>query len=255
MSLIEEALRKQERDGARRPSTRLPPSAPGVPSAPEPADAASQRMPPERQPHRGRRLLMAVGGMLLLIALGLLGLSHLQAHHEVGGQTPASTPAVATRQPAPANAGAATNTAVRVNAAACPLTATGGVVSATTDMAARVPPEPGATQMLASTQGAVSNAVVATATNTMALATNAPAAYVQPPPIMWPSLVFKGSFAANGRTQAVFNGDLTLDVGDTSSNGVRLIAVDERSVQVSYQGEERVYQRGGGMHPAVTNRP
>jgi hypothetical protein len=92
------------------------------------------------------------------------------------------------------------------------------------------------------------------ATNNAALAaTNALPPPPPPPPVVWPDLIYRGMFIANGETQAIFNSDLILEIGAQSGAGVTLLSVEEKSARVRYQTEERAYRRGGGI--IATNRP
>ena len=229
MSLIEEALRKQERDGGRRPPVQPPPP---------PAASTDWRLSPaEPPPRRVRKLLLAGGALLLLVTLGLVILPALVL--PPGVTLKESTAASVASHPRP-NTGAATSTTARVMPVAVPLLAAAPATDAVATLHAPDMP-------------ALTNAPPPAATNRMAVATNTPPVSITPPPVIWPALVYKGVFSADGQTQAVFNGDLTLEIGAMSPAGVTLLDVEDHAARVRYKGEERIYRRGGGI--LSTNRP
>jgi len=236
MSLIEEALRKQERDGGRRLPLQPPPP---------PASSADWRLSPaEPPPRRVPKLLLAGGALLLLATLGLVILPALFLAPRAAVMEPASASVASHPRPI---TGAATSTTARVMPVAVPLLA---AVPATNAVATlHAPDMPVPTNTPPALHEPATNAPPPAATNRLAIATNTP------PPVIWPALVYKGVFSANGQTQAVFNGDLTLEIGAMSPAGVTLLDVEDHAARVRYKGEERIYRRGGGILTGSTNQP
>lgn len=238
MSLIEEALRKQERDAGRRP----PAGAPGAPSLPpaQPSVAVpSAHAPPRfhpgvRQPPSRMGLAFAAAGLLLLLAAGAV---FLQATHWTRPAGPA-TAAVPVAMPAPAPSAPARLPAPTLAPKPAPfepaVVPVAVVPSALTPSA--LPP---------------SNATTAAATPPAG-----DAAVLPPPPpeaVNWPEIVIKGFAFVNRRPLLLLADGLQVETGTTAPNGVRLLDAGPGWFRVSYRGQIRTYRQNGRSYLACTN--
>ena len=84
-------------------------------------------------------------------------------------------------------------------------------------------------------------------TNDAAAVAPAPAAVPRPAHVViWPEVVVKGTFSGGGKTLVLLGEGLTLEIGATTPNGVRLLEAGTGWVRVSYKGQIRTYRRNGG---------
>jgi hypothetical protein len=217
MSLIEEALRKQQDQyGGQRP--------------PEPFS------PPPPPSYQSRMLLTGDGDnrqrntLLVAIAAGVLLLVRLLAGGVVlflrSWTPPAAIPFVKE----------------------VPRT-----VAAASRPAAPVPPVPVVTAAVQRVEEKPPVVVVA-ATNPVApTASVAVASAALPDPIVWPPVTVRGVFTIGGKTMVIFGDGITLETGATAPSGVRLVDVKGSSLRIAYRGEMRLYRQGGGSFLLVTN--
>ena len=209
MSLIEEALRKQETEGGKKTS-------PALPATLQPAPAAQQSpspTPPETAPKPAQSFLSANGLRLavlgvIIITLAMVGITFMNAPKPL-----ASVPAPAAV--VPAHTGAvpvrvvASNIAVASNRAV--------TASIKPDSSNDTPPV-------------------------------AAAAFVRPA-AEWPKLAPKGQLKVNGKIAVIFADGSILQAGATAPNGATLLDADVGTVRLKYQNETRVYQYNGSFTP------
>lgn len=223
MSLIEEALRKQEQNGVRRPGL-------AGPLAPPPVPVGVAAHPAVRRSNRARKLAIAGVGMLALAFLGLVVFPRLVREKPVARTTPSALAGVL--RPASARMAVATS--------AVPVA---------------LPEGPPHVSPATNEASPVARARAPTLATPVA---DTPAATVltNPPPaagVTWPEIVLKGTFAAGGKMFAIFGDGNSLETGSTATSGVKVIEATPAAVRVSYRGETRIYRRGGGQFVAVTN--
>lgn len=229
MSLIEDALRRQERE-ARESATPPPPYM--VQPEGDPAFQGGRSRP--------SRLLIGGGALLLLVLAGLVAFPMAvrrasptpapvakpsfalpvvpAAAHSVPPAAPTSTVAAAPPVQATTNATPAPLASARTAAAP---TGTNAAVAAARIPAAAEPAERVAT-----------------------VKTNHPVS--PPPPVVWPDIAIKGTFWSGRRAMVLFSDGTMLEPGATAPNGVQLIGAANDAVKLGYRGQQRLYRHGGG---------
>jgi hypothetical protein len=268
MSLIEEALRKQENEGGNH-SRPLPPAAPdsNLPAAPVPVAGTPQTFSrPGRRPSgmarpsvmarpglhpdviRQRHLAWMAAGGVALLALLVGGATLLVWSGRK--QAPAAvtiTPATDPVEKAVALPG--------VSAAAEPPLAmpVPAIPAGTSSAVASSPPEP----LRTSAAPVAPVAAVAVPAKDVVLpdvpvvppapaVSPAPAPRPEPPAVTWPEIVVKGMFSSGGKTLVLLGDGSTLETGAPAPSGVRLVDSGPGWVRVAYKGQERTYRRNGG---------
>ena len=228
MSLIEEALRKQESEEAMRNSPSAPSATGTAPAPVAPAAISPQPFNPPgvspaaitrpihpdagRQRNLTRMMFAGIGMLVLLLVAGVVFLAMVRA----------------TRPAGPTVAAPATDAVVVAMATQAPPAATAVVGAA----------------------NLVTNAIAAAAASTGREAVVVPAPVVPPPVVTWPEIVVKGTFSSNGKTLVLLGDGLTLETGVTTPSGVRLLGAGPGWVRVSYKGQTRTYRRNGGAFTA-----
>ena len=249
MSLIEEALRKQESEEAMRNSPSAPSATGTAPAPVAPAAISPQPFNPPgvspaaitrpihpdagRQRNLTRMMFAGIGMLVLLLVAGVVFLAMVRATRPAG-------PTVA----APATDAVVVAMATQAPPAALPAPATDAVVVA---MATQAPP---AATAVVGAANLVTNAIAAAAASTGREAVVVPAPVVPPPVVTWPEIVVKGTFSSNGKTLVLLGDGLTLETGVTTPSGVRLLGAGPGWVRVSYKGQTRTYRRNGGAFTA-----
>ena len=221
MSLIEEALRKQQDQstGSRSADPYAPP--------PVPTQFSQFGIPPPNDGNQRQRqaLLIAIAAGFLLLVLLLAGgvvlfFGSWQGHPGVRFVKEAPTAALT---PAPRE-----------------------VVSVSVPIVTALVQRTEAKQAVVASLP--SNTVTATASVAIA-------SIVLPvvEPVIWPAISVRGVFTIGGKTTVLFGDGITLEVGATAPNGVRLVDAKGTSIRLSHRGEMRLYRRGGGSFQWVTN--
>ena len=261
MSLIEEALRKQEQEEGPRPTVAVPAPAPTVrpvaaPPLPEPPAARPSHtfnLPPDRaspiiarpvHPEFGRpqnRVLGAIIG-LFLVLLMLAGFVFLM---------PANTNRLATVPVAVAGP-------AQTNISTVPLVVPPATQAAPIQVQVATLDDLVKSAAVAQVASVVSNwmaaTIIATGHETVVAATSSVITPPPPPVVVWPEIVIKGMFTAGGKTQVLLGDGNTLELGATLASGVRLLDAGPGWARVSFNGETRTYHRNGGSF-TVDARP
>ena len=221
MSLIEEALRKQQDQstGSRSSDPYAPP--------PVPTQFSQFGIPPPTDGSQRQRqaLLIAIAAGFLLLVLLLAGgvVLFLGSWKGSSGFRFVKEAPVAVTAPAPREA---------ISVSIPVVTA---LVQRTEDKQAVIASFP-------------SNTVAATVSVAIA-------SVVLPvvEPVVWPAISVRGVFTIGGKTTVLLGDGITLEVGATAPNGVRLVDAKGTSIRLNYRGEMRLYRRGGGSFQWVTN--
>ena len=245
MSLIEEALRKQELEEGRQPRPLVPIAPPQVETSatPDPARVIADEpmvVHPDvdRQRHLNLLVLAGVGLLLLLVLAGVVmyWLAHGRgaAESQIAGVPVApmavsKSPivAVVTQPPAPV----------------VPATVAVVVTQATAPVVAVTQPAPPARPV---TPVVTVDSVPVTPTQEVVTAAAALPVVPAKAEVRWPEFVVKGTFSSGGKTLVLLGDGTTLETGLTSTAGVRLQATGPGWVQVAYKGQVRKYRRNGG---------
>ena len=229
MSLVEDALRKQEQDAARNP----PPAAPLA--APEPAAVSWSTPAPRIDRRNPRRPKPPSSALLFLVTLPILLLVAVFVVLPLVSRNKSPLPAAPAKPAplAPTNAGPPPPVIIPPVVTSAPLPV---VLSSTPVMASIVTNPP----------AAISNAA--------AMATNS--APIEPPPlpaVVWPEIAIKGIFTTGGRTLVTLGNGITLEAGLTAPGGLLLLEASPTMMRFAFQGETRIYRRAGRTFLAVTN--
>lgn len=223
MSLVEDALRKQEQEAARNPQPAAPATPPSAPkpaavSMPTPALRINRQRPLRQKPPSLALLFLVTLPILLLVAVFVV--LPLVSRSK-------SPPPAAPAKPAPL----APTTACPPPPVTVPPVATSTPVPAVALVVTNVP-------------DAISNAV--------AVAT--PVTPSEPlPAVVWPEITIKGIFTTGGRTLVTLGTGITLESGLTAPGGLRLLEAAPTMLRFSFQGETRIYRRSGRAFLAGTN--
>ena len=264
MSLVEEALRKQEQETGKSfipaaPAVVPPPAAPAEttaqppgPPAGSPAIVARPGIPRDvgRQRTLARLLLAGAGWLVLLLAAGVVILMAGNISKRAAARAapltvqPAVPPLPAAEMPPPSVVIAVTAAPAAASPASMPYPAidTVQVASAVSAPMAGIAPS-------------VSTAAVAAVTSTGSEPAGK-AAPVLPPPLpvaVWPEIAIKGIFSAAGKTFVPLADGLTLETGVIAPNGIQLLEATPALIRVSFKGQSRTYRRSGGSFIACTN--
>jgi hypothetical protein len=260
MSLVEDALRKQEQEAGKQrqpfvPSTpaRLPPSAAPAAAARPPFIRPTVSSPVIARPGPGMhldigqqrnlaRMIFAGVGLLVLLAAGVFFLLPEKAK-KPAGSTATATATKPSIPPAPVAAMTPPSVAASAPAPVLPRPA-----------ADSSPVAPAAPAPVVGMAPLVSNATVVAAVTPAGNAAGDPTPVVPPPPaVIWPELAPKGMFSAGGKTLVPLGDGLTLETGTTAPNGVRLLEATPALIRVAFRGQVRIYRRKGGSFIACTN--
>jgi hypothetical protein len=236
MSLIEEALKRQARDG-------LPAAPPVVrpldppPPAPAPPAPPVRRRPPRRATARPSELLP--GAALLAGVILLLLPAMVVVWREWQRRTPlAAPPPVAIAAVPPASAGPAlTNGAATDQAAMAAVTNESPEPSSAPMASAAVEPAAGAPLPLAPT-----GEVAVLTAPAIVLSHPAP---TNPPPAEtpWPLFTVKG-FAVGENSLAMLSNGEMLGEGELSKTGARLLCVTPEGVWFEWRGQTNMLRKG-----------
>ncbi len=278
MSLIEEALRRQEKEQAESnlssdasapaPSQPVEAAQPvAVATDPEKRPPSTKKLPPrivapvapaiasqvfkasaviahpihpdlDRQRSLTMTMLAGIGVLVLLVLAGVVFLRMARA-------TPRVDPPVAISAKVPLvaqNPAPLVPVVVPVPAPAPP------VVLPTPAPASLVLP-PTSSVPMACIANPVSSVIVAATVATgrevivdsVAVALTPPA----PPVVVWPEIVIKGMLFSGGKTLVLLGDGLTLEIGALTPTGVRLLEAGPGWVRMSYKGQVRTYRRNG----------
>jgi len=250
VSLIEEALRKQQEEADKTKGTGVRLSVAPPPQTP-PANAAETAPPPLPEDEPVRRawpvlLGIIVGGIVLIGGIAwllLFGLGLWKAKPQARLAKPA--PSVAASPVAPSETGKVAVAAVPV-AVPAPTSAPPVVVPVqpappptVTAVVTDTPPVVAAGPQVAAASGSVA-AVVATAP-----AKEAVIEAEGVPVVIWPKLTVTGLIGSSrsGRSAAIINKQM-VEPGAVVE-GVKVEAIDKKGVRLRYQGETRTLALGG----------
>lgn len=253
MSLVEDALRKQEQEAGKQfvsaaPTVVTSPVFPAASARPPLSPPAASppviaRPGPGLPSDAGRQrslVFVGVGLLALLLAAGVFFLMTEKA--EKPAVSIAAAPATKPSIPPPV--------------IALPPPFIAAVAPVVASVAPVVPHPVADSNPIASAAPAplVSNATVAAVTPVGSVAGD-PVSVAPPPPpaVIWPELAIKGIFSAGGKTLVPLGDGLTLETGATAPNGVRLLEATPASIRVAFRGEVRTYRRKGGSFIACTN--
>ena len=277
MSLIEEALRKQEHEESRKgqaPLAAAPAPQPVRPVAASPASivvdpaprvtAAPFVVPPvvtvaqsfhppavspsviarpirpdvSRQRNLTQLMLGGIGVLVLLLLAGVVFLMLENARRPANAAVPAPA----------ATASAVAAEPKHVAAPTLPVVPPGSL-SATTPPAVVAPSAVPASSLAVSTANKATNVATVVAPVTP----SEPAVVAElpvptPPPLVvtWPQIVVKGQLFFGGKSLVQLADGSTLETGSPAHSGVRLMEAGPGWVRLSYMGETRLYRRNGG---------
>lgn len=244
MSLIEEALRKQQEESDKTKGEGLRLSAPAVPPAPPPVPPPPEAPAgdSEAAPRRALPMLLAVvGGVVVLVGLIVwllfFGLNIWTT--PVAKTEPAPKPAVAKRVEEKATAPAAVATP--------PVTSKVQVVQAPPAAVSTSAAPVAAEQPVTATTSAPVVSAVATAV--VAVLPQAAVEPVKPVEkitvVAWPKLTVTGIIGtAQGTKSAAIINRQVVEAGGTIE-GVRVESIDRKGVRLSYEGETKTLPVGG----------
>ena len=287
MSLIEEALRKQELEAAGptpsaprpaattgavtapQPDRALPaPGTPAVNMPPRPQPAAATPPPPTPPPAplahtaihpdvaRQRSLTYLIfGGIGALMALLLISVAFFVIHPHPAPLVPDTR---APEPPAPAST-------LPAAAVESPAKATAGTTTTPANAAAKAAPLAGvATTAPPVAPTARIPTVTATTTQVPATTLSMPPSptteattvpVIAEPALIWPEIVIKGMFSSGGKTLVLLGDGRTLEAGATTPGGIRLLSTGPGWVRLTYKGETRTYRRNGGSFTVDPDDP
>ncbi|MEI8243359.1 MAG: hypothetical protein WCI17_08850, partial [bacterium] len=259
MSLIEDALRKQESEGGHR----LRPGPPAasdtnLTAAPAPAASPPQTFSrPVRRPSgmarpsvvarpglhpdvmRQRHLARMVAGGVALLALLAGGATLLVWSGRK--QAPNAAPATPATEPAEMKAAhpgviAAAEPALAMPVPAIPTGPSSAATSSPPEMlrTSAAPVAPVAAVSLPLKDGLLPDVPVVPPAPAAA---SAPAPLPEPPAVIWPEILVKGMFSSGGKTLVLLGDGSTLEAGAPAPSGVRLKDAGPGWVRVAYRGQ------------------
>jgi hypothetical protein len=252
VSLIEEALRRQqEQERQRTPpaapaaaASTPPPPLPPLPAMPEPTLTVAD---PSRS-KKSAQPMLALAGVLALVGLaaGLLwwflaqSLPALSARTgTVRAEAPIQTTNQTDRAHLPSVASTGTSTAPHV-AIASPSPAAPVVPGTATNTAA--------TTNIAAVVAPLNPPPAAEATSVVAVVST-PTPRPRPAPIPaepWPKFTLKGRVAFGSSYALMLGSGQILEVGDSTANGIQLVSATQDRVRLVYKGQTRDYRLQAG---------
>ena len=267
MSLIQDALKRQQEEMQKTPAGAAPETPPATPHAPVPAGPGQEPPNGEPAPEKpGRNWLMLVGILLGVVALcGLGGWLSFMALQKwaaplqpgIARETP-PVPLLSSAGTTAVQAASGTGAVASIshepdilrltNAALADATGT-TVIAATTTNAPPAPAVLPSTNVAATSSGAAATTTPVAVSpppevRPVALATpvvtNTPAP--PPKPVVWPSLKITGVLERGERGAALINGRV-IAVGE-EIQGVKVIAVGKNGVTLEYEGARKTVRTG-----------
>jgi len=263
MSLVEDALRKQEQEAGKHRQPFVPSTPAMVPPPVAPAASARPSFQPPvlsspviarpgphpdfgQQRNLARMMFAGVGLLALLLAAGAFFRMTVKTGKPAGSTAtaPATEPSIP-RPPVAALPLPSVGIPVPVVASVTPVLRHPAADSNSVAPAAPAP--------VVEIAPLVSNTTVVAAVTPAGSAVGDPTPVASPPAVIWPDLAIKGMFSAGGKTLVPLGDGLTLETGTTAPNGVRLLEATPASIRVVFRGQVRIYRRKGGSFIACTN--